>query len=333
MLAAAATMAMLGIPRVKTNLLHVLSLLMVLSMGVDYRVFLVECGRQGNLGPTTMSLSGSALTTMLSFGLLALSSTQALRAIGLTVGIGMALSFLLAPLDPHHHARRVGGDAMRRARCARGRGWQGGKASNAWNAGAGHARVRASGLATAGCIHHETAPPPREGPAPPTAAELPPPGMRSPGTFDLRQKLTATLAEGGGSFEAVLQKQPGTLTLVGLTPYGSRAFLLQQTKGDVQFTKYIPRELPFAPTFLLLDIHRVLATWLGPPLPAGERSGQAGDETIHERWQDGKLIERTFASAKAQAAGTITITYAGYDASRLSPPTSPSGMHAWITRS
>ena len=61
-------------------------------------MFLVECGRERNLGPTTMSLWGAAVTTMLSFGLLALSSTQALRAIGLTVGIGTALSFLLAPL-------------------------------------------------------------------------------------------------------------------------------------------------------------------------------------------------------------------------------------------
>ena len=112
-----------------------------------------------------------------------------------------------------------------------------------------------------------------------------------------------------------MQKQPGTLTLVGLTPYGSRAFLLQQTKGDVSFTKYIPRELPFAPTFLLLDIHRALATWIGPPLLTGDRSGQVGDETVHERWQDGKLIERTFTSAKAQPPGTITITYAGYNAS------------------
>ena len=105
------------------------------------------------------------------------------------------------------------------------------------------------------------------------------------------------------------------LTLVGLTPYGSRAFLLQQTKGDVQFTKYIPRELPFAPTFLLLDIHRALATWIGPPLPAGERSAQVGDETVRERWQDGKLLERSFTSSRAQPPGTITITYAGYAAS------------------
>jgi predicted exporter len=97
-LAGAATMGLLGLLRVETNLLHVLSLLMVLSMGVDYTVFLVECGRERDIGPTTMSLWGAAVTTMLSFGLLALSQTQALRAIGLTVGIGTALSFLLAPL-------------------------------------------------------------------------------------------------------------------------------------------------------------------------------------------------------------------------------------------
>jgi predicted exporter len=97
-LAGAATMGLLGLLGVEANLLHVLSLLMVLSMGVDYTVFLVECGRERNLGPTTMSLWGAAITTMLSFGLLALSRTQALRAIGLTVGLGTALSFLLAPL-------------------------------------------------------------------------------------------------------------------------------------------------------------------------------------------------------------------------------------------
>ena len=170
-------------------------------------------------------------------------------------------------------------------------------------------------LLAAGCAHRETAPP-RPPVTPPTAAELPPPDA-IPGTFSVRQKLTATSPKGGGSFEAVLQKQPGTLTLLGLTPYGSRAFLLQQTKGDVQFTKYIPRELPFAPTFLLLDIHRVLATWLGPPLADGERSGQVGDETIRERWQAGKLIQRTFVSAKAQPPGTISISYTGYGASGI----------------
>jgi len=167
--------------------------------------------------------------------------------------------------------------------------------------------------AAAGCAHGGGAPPPGQIPTP-TAAELPPPDA-IPGEFAVRQKLTASSPKGGGSFEAVLQKTPGTLTLVGLTPYGSRAFLLQQTKGDVQFTKYIPRDMPFPPTFMLLDIHRVLDQWLGPPLPAGERSGQVGDETIHERWRDGKLIERTFASARSKPPGTISISYEAYGAS------------------
>lgn len=168
-------------------------------------------------------------------------------------------------------------------------------------------------ITVSACAHHAAAPPARPPVAPPTAAELPPPDT-IPGTFAVRQKLTASSAKGGGSFEAVLQKAPGTLTLVGLTPYGSRAFLLQQTKGDVQFTKYVPRDLPFAPTFMLLDIHRVLGRWLGPPLLGGERTGQVGDERIHERWQDGNLVERTFTSARGSPPGTVTISYTGYAA-------------------
>jgi hypothetical protein len=68
---------------------------------------------------------------------------------------------------------------------------------------------------------------------------------------------------------------------------------------------------------MLLDIHRALGQWIGAPLPAGERTGQVGDETIHERWQDGRLVERTFTSTKAQPPGAITISYVGHDASGL----------------
>jgi len=66
---------------------------------------------------------------------------------------------------------------------------------------------------------------------------------------------------------------------------------------------------------MLLDIHRVLASWLGPPLAAsGERSGQVGDETIRERWQNGKLMERTFTSSRSNPPGVITISYTGHGA-------------------
>ena len=96
--AAAATLGALGAAGVPANLLHVLSLLIVLSIGVDYGVFLAEAPDRRASGATMVGLMASAGTALLSFGLLALSSTPALRAIGLTVGIGIVLSLALAPL-------------------------------------------------------------------------------------------------------------------------------------------------------------------------------------------------------------------------------------------
>jgi predicted exporter len=98
-LAAAATMALFGVAGVPTNLFHVMSLLLVLSMGVDYGVFLVESARsRADSGATLMSLLASCATALLSFGLLAISSTPALRAVGLTTAFGIVLSLVLAPL-------------------------------------------------------------------------------------------------------------------------------------------------------------------------------------------------------------------------------------------
>lgn len=75
------------------NLLHLLGLLLVLSMGEDYGVFLVESrGDEGELAATTAAVSIACVTTVLSFGLLALSTNPALRAVGLTTGLGMILS-------------------------------------------------------------------------------------------------------------------------------------------------------------------------------------------------------------------------------------------------
>jgi hypothetical protein len=173
------------------------------------------------------------------------------------------------------------------------------------------------------CAHG--APPPSSAALPaPTARELPRPDA-IPGTFTVRQKLTARSAHGGGSFEAVLQKRPGELLLVGLTPYGSRAFVLRQTDADVQFTSYIPRDLPFPPTFMLLDVHRVLDAWLGPGLASGPRSGTVGAERVDERWRDGKLVERRFTRVAAVAGaprGDVTITYSG---------DGPAGLAALVT--
>jgi predicted exporter len=84
---------------VETNLLHVISLVMVMGMGVDYGIFIVDSTRDPETcGATMLSLLVSCLTTVLVFGSLATSSHPALRAIGTTTGLGILLSFLFAPL-------------------------------------------------------------------------------------------------------------------------------------------------------------------------------------------------------------------------------------------
>jgi predicted exporter len=81
------------------NLLHVVSLLVVMGMGVDYGIYLVDgVENRRLLGATLVSILLCCLSTVLTFGALALSSHPALRAIGLTSGIGVALSFLFAPV-------------------------------------------------------------------------------------------------------------------------------------------------------------------------------------------------------------------------------------------
>jgi predicted exporter len=84
----------------ETNLLHAVSLLIVMGMGVDYGIFVVDSVDQPDeIGATLVSCLLCCLTTLLGFGTLALSNHPALRAIGVTTGVGIALSLLLAPLS------------------------------------------------------------------------------------------------------------------------------------------------------------------------------------------------------------------------------------------
>ncbi len=97
-LAAATSLSVLVLAGYEANLMHLVALLLVLSMGVDYGVFMVE-SRQHDEGPapTVTSLVLACISTVLSFGLLAMSANPALRALGLVTGIGVLLSLLLAP--------------------------------------------------------------------------------------------------------------------------------------------------------------------------------------------------------------------------------------------
>jgi predicted exporter len=96
-LAACITVGILGLLGYTFHLLHWLSLLLILGMGVDYAIFLVE-GEPISEPTTLLALTLAAVTTIMSFGLLSFSSQAALKAIGLTVFLGIVCAWLLAPL-------------------------------------------------------------------------------------------------------------------------------------------------------------------------------------------------------------------------------------------
>ncbi len=98
LLAVAAGMAVAGIPM---NFLHVVGMLLILSMGIDYAVFLIGTPRHERTASSVIaerSVLLSALTTLATYGLLATCKTAALVSVGATVASGIlivaALTFL-----------------------------------------------------------------------------------------------------------------------------------------------------------------------------------------------------------------------------------------------
>lgn len=142
-----------------------------------------------------------------------------------------------------------------------------------------------------------------------------------PGDFVARQKVKARYGKARVRFESILQKRRDTLTLLGLTPFGTRAFLLQQEGDVVTFTAYVDRVLPFPPRYILFDIHRALFIGISSdPLADGVHFASRNGEEIRERWQDGRIIERTFHRETRHPPGSITITCKGGMVFGVPPP-------------
>lgn len=94
--ASIATLALLGFVGQNVQLFHVLALMLLLGVGVDYGIFMQEHPSRSNSTPW-LAVGLSAANTILSFGLLGLSQTPALHAFGLTMLIGIALVWLIVP--------------------------------------------------------------------------------------------------------------------------------------------------------------------------------------------------------------------------------------------
>lgn len=157
-------------------------------------------------------------------------------------------------------------------------------------------------------------------PAPPRAQD--PGALEDParyeGGFMMRQRVEVTLPARTLRFEAVLQKQGGALTLVGLTPFGTRAFVLEQRGFEVTFTPTLPMELPFPARYMMIDIQRVFLRAAGHGAAGdGAREATVAGEQVRETWQGGRLMRRSFS--RAGDAGGAEADYEGGMLGRAAP--------------
>jgi len=85
------------------NLFNLLALTLVLGIGIDYTLFFAQPRHHQS---TLLAITLSAITTVLSFGLLAMSNTHAIHSFGITVLTGIFIAWLLAPIALNNKGKR-----------------------------------------------------------------------------------------------------------------------------------------------------------------------------------------------------------------------------------
>lgn len=128
--------------------------------------------------------------------------------------------------------------------------------------------------------------------------------------FLARQSLVGRYGPREVHGEVVVQKRGATLTLIGMSAFGSKAFVIQQDAEGVRSQEILPGSLPFPAQFMLLDVHRALFMGL-PEETDGTHRGKREGEAVTETWQGGKLLRRSFRRLDRRPRGTITIEYVG----------------------
>lgn len=90
------TVAVLHALGERLSLFHLVSLVLVFGLSLDYSLFFNRAVNKEEISLTFHAIIICAATTILAFGCLALSSAPVLKAIGITVGLGTFLSFVFA---------------------------------------------------------------------------------------------------------------------------------------------------------------------------------------------------------------------------------------------
>jgi Protein of unknown function (DUF3261) len=133
------------------------------------------------------------------------------------------------------------------------------------------------------------------------------PILRSPASiqtdFFLRQEILAKHRGRSVKYQAALEKRGDVLRLVGLTPYGSPAFMVEQSGDQVRFIAYVDLDIPFDPAHMLVDVQRVLfaGSGIGSRLVDGVHEFESGDGKVVETWAAGSITSRVFFDSESTA--------------------------------
>jgi len=148
-----------------------------------------------------------------------------------------------------------------------------------------------------------SAPPARPGGLVDTGRLVPTQEMKPAAGFSLRQRIDARYSgRDVPAIDAILQLHAGELSLVALTPFGTRALVIHQRGTEVTTEAFVDQLPPLDPKDVLRDIHRVLfrGLFVAAPAPAdGVHTGSDGGDRIAESWRAGHLDWRTFTPADA----------------------------------
>lgn len=160
------------------------------------------------------------------------------------------------------------------------------------------------------------------GPAAPISPTL---LLRPPSTlehdFMARQELTVSPERGEPhTFQGVLQKRGNTLTLLALTPFGTRAFAVEQHGHDVRSQSYVDQPLPMSPEHIIADVNCALFPYFGAPSSGtSEREANVGGVIVFERWLNGYLVERRLHERDPGSSDAIVVRYEYGSDDRLLP--------------
>jgi predicted exporter len=104
-----ATAALLVLCGTRVSFIHVVSLLLVLGTGVNYSLFFSSAVTDAaERARTARAIGVATLTTACGFGVLAFAATPVLHAIGVTVVLGAALSFVFSAIWSSRPAANAG---------------------------------------------------------------------------------------------------------------------------------------------------------------------------------------------------------------------------------